>query len=182
MNGNNKPLVTVQDPQFKEIFLKKGQDGIENNITEDTGSSALTVRGLCSDFRKPVNLADMILNAVIRVVQQVPVQVPDTAAGIHEDMVMGILPAPAALATIPQPQLLVGIPPAAPDPFAAVIGQTIKKHGRINILVNNAGIHLGGPFWEETEELWDHLYQTNVLGTALPSQAVVRHVKDHKGV
>jgi NAD(P)-dependent dehydrogenase (short-subunit alcohol dehydrogenase family) len=45
--------------------------------------------------------------------------------------------------------------------------------GGIHALVNNAGAHEGAPFEEESAELWENMYRTNVLGTVLPSQAVV---------
>jgi len=48
-------------------------------------------------------------------------------------------------------------------------------------LINNAGAHQKAPFWEEPEALWDRMYRINVLGTVLPSQAVVRYMKDHGG-
>ena len=48
-----------------------------------------------------------------------------------------------------------------------------ERYGAIHALVNNAGAHEGAPFEEESAELWGHMYRTNVLGTVLPSQAVV---------
>jgi NAD(P)-dependent dehydrogenase (short-subunit alcohol dehydrogenase family) len=54
----------------------------------------------------------------------------------------------------------------------AFIQQVIGKFGRINILINNAGLLGSGPFLEHTEELWDAIIDTNVKGTFLCSQAV----------
>ena len=63
-----------------------------------------------------------------------------------------------------------------------MVSEVIKAHGTIDVLVNNAGIHERAPFCEETEEMWMRLYRTNVLGTTLPSQAVVRHmIEKNKG-
>jgi len=63
-----------------------------------------------------------------------------------------------------------------------MVEKVIGELGRIDILVNNAGIHDGKPFWEEPEELWQRMYRVNVIGTVLPSQAVVPHmIKRRKG-
>jgi len=63
-----------------------------------------------------------------------------------------------------------------------MVEKVIGEFGDIDILVNNAGIHDGKPFWEEPEELWQRMYEVNVIGTVLPSQAVVPHmIKRRKG-
>ncbi len=59
--------------------------------------------------------------------------------------------------------------------------QTLEIHGRIDVLVNNAGVHDAAPFWEEPEEMWERLFRINVMGSALPAQAVVRHMKERGG-
>lgn len=51
-----------------------------------------------------------------------------------------------------------------------------QRFGRINILVNNAAIHLGKPFHEEPLEYWERQFKINVLGTVIPSQRVVPHM------
>jgi NAD(P)-dependent dehydrogenase (short-subunit alcohol dehydrogenase family) len=67
------------------------------------------------------------------------------------------------------------------DQVERMVEQTLERFGGVNVLVNNAGVHARAPFWEESEELWERMYRVNVLGTALPSQAVVRHMKDSGG-
>jgi len=63
-----------------------------------------------------------------------------------------------------------------------MVEKVIGEFGNIDILVNNAGIHDGKSFWEEPEELWQRMYQVNVMGTVLPSQAVVPHmIRRRKG-
>lgn len=57
-----------------------------------------------------------------------------------------------------------------------MVEKVIGEFSNIDVLVNNAGIHDGKPFWEEPEELWQRMYQVNVMGTVLPSQAVVPHM------
>jgi NAD(P)-dependent dehydrogenase (short-subunit alcohol dehydrogenase family) len=62
-----------------------------------------------------------------------------------------------------------------------LVEYVLQRMGRIHVLVNNAGIHDMRPFCEETEELWERLYRVNVLGVVLPSQTVVRHMRDVGG-
>lgn len=62
-----------------------------------------------------------------------------------------------------------------------LVAQVLADFGDVNILINHAGVHDKAPFWEETELLWDRMYRVNVLGTVWPSQATVRHMKDHGG-
>lgn len=56
------------------------------------------------------------------------------------------------------------------------VEEVIKSFGRIDILVNNAAIHLGKPFHEEPLEYWEKQFKINVLGTVIPSQLVVPHM------
>lgn len=67
------------------------------------------------------------------------------------------------------------------DQAARLVEATLKRFGDIHVLVNNAGVHDSAPFWEESEALWDRMFRVNVLGTALPSQLVVRHMKERGG-
>jgi len=57
---------------------------------------------------------------------------------------------------------------------------TLDRFGSIDILVNNAGIHDAAPFVEETEDMWQRMFATNVMGTVLPSQAVVPEMMKRK--
>lgn len=67
------------------------------------------------------------------------------------------------------------------DQVESMVDQVVSQFGRIHVLVNNAGAHEKMAFWDETEALWERMYKINVLGTVLPSQAVVRHMKDVGG-
>lgn len=67
------------------------------------------------------------------------------------------------------------------DQAERMVELVLERFGKIDVLVNNAGVHDSAPFWEEPERLWDRMYRVNVLGTVFPSQAVVRFMKDNGG-
>ena len=53
-----------------------------------------------------------------------------------------------------------------------VIQKTLAKFGRIDILINNAGVSWGASIEEMTLEQWDKVLSTNLTGTFLFCQAV----------
>jgi NAD(P)-dependent dehydrogenase (short-subunit alcohol dehydrogenase family) len=53
-----------------------------------------------------------------------------------------------------------------------VVEATLAKFGRIDILINNAGVSWGAPVEEMTLEQWDKVLSTNLTGTFLFCQAV----------
>lgn len=53
-----------------------------------------------------------------------------------------------------------------------MVDQTIERYGRIDILINNAGIFVPGNPEDITEEEWDRIINTNLKGAFLCSQAV----------
>jgi NAD(P)-dependent dehydrogenase (short-subunit alcohol dehydrogenase family) len=62
------------------------------------------------------------------------------------------------------------------------VEKVVDSYGRIDILVNNAAIHLGKPFHEEPLEYWEKQFKINVLGTVVPSQIVIPYMmKPRKG-
>jgi NAD(P)-dependent dehydrogenase (short-subunit alcohol dehydrogenase family) len=52
-----------------------------------------------------------------------------------------------------------------------VVSTTVEKLGRIDILINNAGVSWGAPVEEMTLEQWNKVIETNLTGTFLFSQA-----------
>jgi NAD(P)-dependent dehydrogenase (short-subunit alcohol dehydrogenase family) len=61
-----------------------------------------------------------------------------------------------------------------------MVAATLNRFDSIDVLVNNAGIHDAAPFIVETEELWQRMFAVNVMGTVLPSQAVVPEMMRRK--
>jgi len=58
----------------------------------------------------------------------------------------------------------------------ALVAAGIRDLGKIDVLVNNAGIALWKPFLELEESNWDRTLQTNLKSVFLCSQAVARHL------
>ena len=58
----------------------------------------------------------------------------------------------------------------------ALIEQAVARHGRIDVLVNNAGIFTIADFLDVTEEDFDRVLRTNLKGYFLVSQAAAREM------
>ncbi len=58
----------------------------------------------------------------------------------------------------------------------AMVQQTLAKHGRIDVLVNNAGIFKAAPFLDVTEDDFDAVIRVNLKGAFLVAQAVAREM------
>lgn len=57
-----------------------------------------------------------------------------------------------------------------------LIATAVEHFGRLDILVNNAGVETHAPFWEVTEEDYDHVLNVNLKGVFFATQAMVRHL------
>lgn len=57
---------------------------------------------------------------------------------------------------------------------AHLVAETVAALGRIDVLVNNAGIFPRVPFLEMTEAEWDRVLDVNLKGTAFCTQAAAR--------
>ncbi|WP_353471688.1 SDR family NAD(P)-dependent oxidoreductase [Salipiger sp. H15] len=68
-----------------------------------------------------------------------------------------------------------------PEQVAAMIAEVAKEFGRIDALVNNAGVADFGPIEETTFERWRTVMSTNLDGVFLCSQAAIPHLKDVQG-
>ena len=60
----------------------------------------------------------------------------------------------------------------------AAVAKTAATFGRIDILVNNAGTAIPKPFEETTLEDMDHMFNLNVRGAFVATQAALKHMKN----
>jgi len=63
----------------------------------------------------------------------------------------------------------------------AVIKQVIAQHGRLDVLVSNAGIFKAAPFLEVSESDFDEVLRVNLKGAFLMGQAAARVMKNQGG-
>ncbi len=63
----------------------------------------------------------------------------------------------------------------------AMFDRVISTFGRLDLVVNNAGVQTWKPLLEVTEEEWDLVIDTNLKGCFLCTQQAARYMKDHGG-
>ena len=63
----------------------------------------------------------------------------------------------------------------------AVIAQVLAQHGRLDVLVSNAGIFKAAPFLEVSEYDFDEVLRVNLKGAFLVGQAAARVMKEKGG-
>src|SRR5665213_3730443 len=64
--------------------------------------------------------------------------------------------------------------------IAAALGAVETTFGRLSVLVNNAGVVVSKPFFEHTEEDWDHVVDTNLKGAWLMAREFAHHLVGKK--
>ena len=58
----------------------------------------------------------------------------------------------------------------------ALINAAIKTYGQLDVVVNNSGVYEFAPVEDITEEQFHRLFNTNVLGLLLITQAAIKHL------
>lgn len=56
----------------------------------------------------------------------------------------------------------------------------INKYGRIDVLINNAGISIWGPFTELTDNQWDEIIKTNLYSAVVTTQETIKYMIPRK--
>ena|ERR1700761_7680769 len=92
----------------------------------------------------------------------------------------------SGLASLPQPIKSVAVDLAQPTSFDHVVSEAVSTFGRIDVLVNNAGIGQAGikpdqrraplRFWEVTPEQWSQFQAVNATSPIMMARAVVPHM------
>ena len=67
-----------------------------------------------------------------------------------------------------------------PAEVEAMVARTVEAFGRVDVLVNNAGINQRGPIEDLTESAWDDVIDTNLKGPWLCCRAVAKVFKGQK--
>jgi 3-oxoacyl-[acyl-carrier protein] reductase len=65
------------------------------------------------------------------------------------------------------------------DSVDNAIGEIIEKYGKIEILINNAGIIRDRSFLKMTEEEWDSVINVNLKSLFIVTKSVVPHMKEN---
>lgn len=62
----------------------------------------------------------------------------------------------------------------------ALLIAVLERYGKVDVLCNIAGIAIGEPFLQVTDENWQRTLDVNLTGVFLCSQVVARHMAEHE--
>ncbi len=62
-----------------------------------------------------------------------------------------------------------------------MVAHAIQTFGQIDVIINNAGISMEGSFEELAPEVFQKLFDVNVMGSIFPTKAALPHLKKTKG-
>ena len=69
----------------------------------------------------------------------------------------------------------------SPDAIAGAIAETVRRHGRLDVLANIAGIGFFRRTTETTLDEWDHMIAVNLTGQFLTCKESIPHILKTKG-
>lgn len=64
------------------------------------------------------------------------------------------------------------------DDLAAMLGRVLQKFGRVDVLVNGAGVNAATPFLEIEADEWDRIFSVNVKSVVFACQVFAKHWLD----
>lgn len=76
--------------------------------------------------------------------------------------------------------LLLELDVRSDESARAAVAGALREHGRIDVLVNNAGVHLVAPLAEVPMESFHQVFDTNVYGAMRLIQAVIPHMMERR--
>ncbi|KAJ1271313.1 hypothetical protein BS78_06G119300 [Paspalum vaginatum] len=76
--------------------------------------------------------------------------------------------------------LLLELDVRSDESARAAVADALREHGRIDVLVNNAGVHLVAPLVEVPMESFHQVFDTNVYGAMRLIQAIIPHMMERK--
>lgn len=71
-----------------------------------------------------------------------------------------------------------GLDVTDPQSVDAAVAQAVERFGHIDVLINNAGYGLFGPFETAMQEVIERQFQTNVFGVFAVTRAVLPHMRE----
>lgn len=69
----------------------------------------------------------------------------------------------------------------SPADATAAVEATVRRFGRLDGLVNNAGVVTLDTAWDATPETWEREFAVNATGSFVMAQAVGRHLREQGG-
>ena len=77
------------------------------------------------------------------------------------------------LSPVPEPVLPVQLDVTSAADVARAVGQVLERFGRLDVLVNNAGVTADRPCWQITDGDWERVLAVNLRGPFLCARAVL---------
>ncbi|MBI3632582.1 MAG: SDR family NAD(P)-dependent oxidoreductase [Candidatus Vogelbacteria bacterium] len=146
------------DPMDRGSALgREGKMKLENKVALITGASRVIGKAIARFFAREGHLLALNYNKFRTDIEK---------ADLHKEM----------LGLSAQRVLLVQADVASAVELSRMVDEVVTKFGRIDILINNAGILPRTEFLESIEEDWDRTFDTNLKSVYFLSQLVAKHM------